>query len=55
MDPEPFQLATQVLGPLPVINAFCDRLGLGQLLETCLPHDDRRCCRVTIWMSGGGC
>ncbi|MGH8930187.1 MAG: hypothetical protein ACRDZO_06010 [Egibacteraceae bacterium] len=29
MDHQPFQLATQMLGPLPIINAFCDRLSLG--------------------------
>ena len=42
MDHPRFQLATQLLGPLPIINEFCDRLGLEQLLEACLPHDDPR-------------
>jgi transposase len=30
------------LGPLPIINAFCDRLGLPELLETFLAHNDSR-------------
>ena len=38
----PYELTTQVLGPLPIVNAFCDRLGLSGLLETFLPHDDAR-------------
>ncbi|MFU8841919.1 MAG: IS1634 family transposase [Nitriliruptoraceae bacterium] len=37
-----FQLHTEQLGPLPVINAFVDRLGLPGLLETFVPHDDAR-------------
>jgi len=37
-----FELDTQVLGALPVINAFVDQLGLAGLLETFLPHDDGR-------------
>lgn len=38
----PFQLRTQVLGPLPVINAFADRMGLQRLLGACVPGDDAR-------------
>ena len=37
-----FQLDTVQLGPLPVINAFVDRLGLAGLLETFVPHNDAR-------------
>lgn len=37
-----FDLRTEVLGPLPIINAFCERLGLDGLLEQHLPHDDAR-------------
>jgi len=36
------ELGTQLLGPLPVINAFCERLGLDALLARFLPHDDAR-------------
>lgn len=42
MSTGPYELTTQVLGPLPIVNAFCDRLGLSELLETFLPHDDSR-------------
>jgi len=42
MSTGPYELTTQVLGPLPIVNAFCDRLGLSALLETFLPHDDSR-------------
>lgn len=42
MDTGPFELDTQVLGSLPVINTFCDRLGLPALLEAYLPADDAR-------------
>ena len=37
-----FELHTEVLGALPVINHFLDRLELAQLLERHVPHDDRR-------------
>lgn len=37
-----FELRTEVLGALPVINHFLDRLGVGELLEHHMPHDDRR-------------
>lgn len=42
MQTGPFDLDTQLLGPLPIINAFCDRLGLAGLLGAYLPHDDAR-------------
>lgn len=38
-----FVLETKVLGALPVINAFIDRLGLAGLLEQHLPGADARC------------
>ena len=38
----PFELSTRMLGPLPVIDWFCARLGLAELLQTYLPHDDAR-------------
>jgi hypothetical protein len=37
--PDRFGLATELLGPLPVINAFCARLGLAALLESYLPRE----------------
>jgi hypothetical protein len=37
-----FELDSQLLGSLPVINAFCDRLGLDALLRRFLPHEDAR-------------
>lgn len=37
-----FALDTDELGALPIINAFCDRLGLDRLLERFVPHDDVR-------------
>jgi Domain of unknown function (DUF4277) len=37
-----YVLDTRVVGPLPVVNHFCDRLGLPRLLEAYLPADDRR-------------
>ena len=42
METGPFELETQVLGPLPVINSFADRLGLPRLLDTYVPADDAR-------------
>ncbi|MGH3605005.1 MAG: IS1634 family transposase, partial [Pseudonocardiaceae bacterium] len=36
------QLDTQLLGPLPIINAFCARLGLAALLAEFLPEEDAR-------------
>ncbi len=40
--PDDFELDTQMLGALPVINAFIERVGLAGLLETFVPADDRR-------------
>ena len=40
--PGQFELRTEVLGALPVINHFLDRLGVARLLERHVPHDDRR-------------
>lgn len=37
-----FEVDSQMVGPLPMINAFTDRLGLRWLLETFLPHNDAR-------------
>src|SRR4029450_1862481 len=37
-----FELRTEVLGALPVINHFLDRLGVARLLERYVAHDDRR-------------
>jgi hypothetical protein len=39
---ERFELRTQQLGALPVIDWFCQRLGLNELLEAAVPHDDAR-------------
>jgi transposase len=41
-DPGAFSLDTKLLGPLPIIAAFCDRLGLAGLLDSFVPHDDAR-------------
>jgi hypothetical protein len=38
----PYRLVTRQLGALPVIDWFCARLGLGELLEAFVPHDDAR-------------
>jgi len=38
----PFQLASQRLGALPLVNHFLDRIGLDALLERWLPAPDRR-------------
>jgi Domain of unknown function (DUF4277) len=37
-----FELDTEVLGALPIINHFCRRFGLAELREKYLPHDDTR-------------
>jgi transposase len=42
VDRDPFTLATDQLGALPIVDAFCDRLGLDRLLEMFVPHDDAR-------------
>lgn len=38
----PFSLRSEVLGPLPVVGHFLDRLGLNDRLGAFVPHDDRR-------------
>ncbi len=38
----PYRLLTRQLGGLPIIDWFCTRLGLGELLETFVPADDAR-------------
>ena len=38
-----FTLRTERLGPLPLVNHFIDRMGLGALLEKHVPTTDRRC------------
>lgn len=40
--PGEFELASEVLGPLPVVNHFLDRIRLAERLERHLPSDDRR-------------
>ena len=40
--PGPFELASEVLGPLPVVNRFLDRIGLARRLDRHLPSNDRR-------------
>jgi hypothetical protein len=40
--PGEFELASEILGPLPVVNHFLDRIGLAGRLERHLPNDDRR-------------
>jgi transposase len=39
---QPFELASQALGALPILGHFLDRLGLEQVLERHLPDDDPR-------------
>ncbi len=41
-DPKPFELASEILGPLPIVNHFVDRIGLAGRLERHLPSNDRR-------------
>jgi transposase len=43
MKKQPFQLKIERLGPLPVINHFIDRLGLGSLFEQFVPTTHPRC------------
>ena len=40
--PGAFELDSRLLGPLPVINVFLERLGVAGLLEAFLPHQDAR-------------
>jgi hypothetical protein len=37
-----FELDSQLLGPLPIVDAFCGRLGVDGLVERFLPRDDAR-------------
>lgn len=37
-----YQLRTELVGPLPVINHFLARIGLADSLERFVPHDDAR-------------
>jgi hypothetical protein len=37
-----FELHSELLGAMPVVNHFLDRLNLHELLERHVPHDDRR-------------
>ena len=41
-DPGDFELASKTIGPMPIVNHFLARMGLSELLETHLPHDDAR-------------
>lgn len=43
MEEEAFELASERLGPLPLINHFLFRLGLEGLLDRAVPTTDRRC------------
>jgi len=38
-----FELHSERLGPLPLVNHFIERLGLADLLERQVPTTDRRC------------
>ncbi|MCA1682052.1 MAG: IS1634 family transposase [Actinobacteria bacterium] len=40
--PGKFQLRSETVGSLPIVNHFLARMGLGELLERHLPHDDAR-------------
>jgi transposase len=42
MKSQAFELRTQRLGPLPLVNHYLDRLGLAELLERFVPTPDRR-------------
>jgi hypothetical protein len=39
----PFDLRAERLGPLPLVNAFLNRLGLEEALERRVPTEDARC------------
>jgi transposase len=41
-DAGPFRLRAEVLGAMPIIDAFCARLGVDRLLESFVPGDDGR-------------
>ena len=38
-----YDLKTERLGPLPLINHFLDRLGLFDIMDNCIPTEDGRC------------
>jgi len=40
--PGEFELRSETVGPLPVVNHFLARVGLGEHLDGCLPRDDAR-------------
>ena len=42
MKPQTFELRTQRLGPLPLVNHYLERLGVAGLLERFVPTPDRR-------------
>jgi hypothetical protein len=42
MAADAYRLRTELLGPLPVINHFLARMGLGASLERFVPHNDAR-------------
>lgn len=39
----PFELSSERLGPLPLINHFVSRLGLSELIDAAIPTTDGRC------------
>jgi len=39
----PFELSSERLGPLPLLNHFIERLGLSELLDRAVPTSDGRC------------
>jgi transposase len=39
----PFELKTERLGPLPLLNHFIERLGLAELIDAAVPTSDGRC------------
>jgi transposase len=41
-DADSLQLRSEVLGAMPIIDAFCERLGLGDLFEAFVPSTDAR-------------
>jgi len=43
MESHAFELQTERLGPLPLINHFLDRLGLSTILDRLVPTQDPRC------------
>jgi transposase len=42
VDADSLQLRTEVLGAMPIIDVFCKRLGLGELMESFVPSADAR-------------